>query len=634
MNAFHHLIERLAGLTLGDLVHIGAGRGDLLDRLVGLGPKRLILVEGDADAVDALRARAARIPFAVVKACAVASTPGSIDWNRYTLESLNGPLGIDGLVDYLPRARRIATDAADARSLRDLLDEVALSTDPSRVNVLVLDVPGQEGALLESLARERLAAFGFVMIRSCRESLGDAASAGDDASRRLQHAFFDLEAIDADSQPLWPCSLLRLNPHRLQLVESQEAVGLLTTRLAQALSQKDDAQGALRAAQHERDAQGALAVSLRRTVDSLEARLRDQVATTERLGHDADAVRQIADEREHRIGSLAEACSGLEARLAAQDRIVIELRSANSEHLQARERASKQIDELRAEAGAARQHVAVLQQALDDGTARFESALADKEADKQATEQRNAQWLAEVVSLRDSISVGESAAAELSAALVEKEQEARTEQHRANRLQLDLSELARQLAEAGARLHETTERLDIATADRDSLHDRLSRATLQLSEREAELDTRREESVRTIARHRAELDAAAAASSAALRRAEAAEARLVTVESELGTQVGLGERLQAELADARQSVSLGLRLLTLREADLADLQARYAHLVERDRERHALLGALATRVAAVDRWLKQSAAASTPDEGVESRGTARSVDRRAKSSRA
>ena len=66
-------------------------------------------------------------------------------------------------------------------------------------------------------------------------------------------------------------------------------------------------------------------------------------------------------------------------------------------------------------------------------------------------------------------------------------------------------------------------------------------------------------------------------------------------------------KLNQELSDARQTVSLSVKLQTLREADLKDLQARYQVSLSAQKEQHQLLAKLGERLSVLSDYFHQIA---------------------------
>ncbi|MCA3242675.1 MAG: hypothetical protein ING89_15385 [Rubrivivax sp.] len=220
------LLDHLAATAkdpLGTLVILGAGDGSPLDleRLLRLSPRRLILVEGDADSARALAQWAAPLPGAELRRIVVSPDGGSATWHRYSLSALDGLADASPLRRYYPRLRELGTESVATQALREVLDGVA---QPGLANALLFNLPGQEDALLDSLPDDMLAGFEILAQRQCREPLGPPAAA-EQTSQRLQALAYVEQFRDDHTEPLWPLRVLRVDVRqRRSLQLEQEAV--------------------------------------------------------------------------------------------------------------------------------------------------------------------------------------------------------------------------------------------------------------------------------------------------------------------------------------------------------------------------------------------------------------------------
>ena len=213
-------LSRLNPQPLGLVVHVGAGGGDVLDAYAALAPRRLVLVEGDPDTLAELRAGvAARADgkvgaklVAEVVGEVVAPKAGELRWHRFNLRQLNAPFEPTALRRVYPRLALLDSPPVMAVALADVLAPLVaknLSAKGAAAGpaVLVLDVPGQEAALLAALPAELLQSFQWLVLRGCREPLV-APTAGDiSLAQRMAVRFFRAAGADTESEPLWPLSL-------------------------------------------------------------------------------------------------------------------------------------------------------------------------------------------------------------------------------------------------------------------------------------------------------------------------------------------------------------------------------------------------------------------------------------------
>ena len=290
MTVLFEYLATLAEKPLGTVVHIGAGSGAVLECYAALKPARVILLEGDADTAAELLRSAAQCPWAEVLAHPVGVTGCPLEWHRYNLRRLNGPLQSGALHSFYPRLRMVESRTVNARALTDVLAQVQVATGAGGINVLVLDVPGQEAALLDSLPHGELIKFDAVLLCGSREVLPAWGATAEQAVHRLQRACFDTVAAEFDQEPLWPVTLLRFNPQRHQ-------TELLEQRLSVQLAALDAANEALKDLQAHLDA-----VSQAKAAADLTAA--DRASQIERLNQGKAQAEQTAHERAAQIEQL------------------------------------------------------------------------------------------------------------------------------------------------------------------------------------------------------------------------------------------------------------------------------------------------------------------------------------------
>lgn len=231
------LFEHLRALNerpLGAIVVLGAGGGRAIDpeRLAALGPKRLVLVEGDPDHAAELQRQVGGLACAEVRAQVVAAQAGPLPWRRYSVPALNGPVDATPLQGYYPRLQQTVVRELAAAALAPLLKGLGLA---EHTNVLLIDLPGQEDDLIASIPTERLYVFEVIGVRGCRETL-NLSPPPVNGLGRLQKLAYRRTLVDDRSQPLWPLTLLRFDAqrHRLQMLERDLAAARDAERQAQA----------------------------------------------------------------------------------------------------------------------------------------------------------------------------------------------------------------------------------------------------------------------------------------------------------------------------------------------------------------------------------------------------------------
>jgi FkbM family methyltransferase len=353
------LFESLATLNdrpLGTVLHIGAGNGLVLARYADLAPERVVLVEGDTDTAAQLQRRAAGLRWAEVRAQAVAPKSGALAWRRYTLPMLNGPVDSAALASMYPRLRLVGNIELQAVALAELVADLALTRDAGQQHVLVLDVPGQEAALLASLPDSLLTAFDAVLIKSCREALNPGAASLEQVLEQLCSRCYLWAAGGVQHEPLWPVSLLRLDAQRYQ-------TGLLQQALA-ALQRDAQTHGQTVAAlQAENASLTAQVQSLNLLVSEGAEQTTQRLARIDELARSLEHANSAAAQSQTDIDSLGQVnaalTQGLQSRAAESAQLTEQLHSLALTHQQAQADMAQQVQGLQRDLADARQTAAL-----------------------------------------------------------------------------------------------------------------------------------------------------------------------------------------------------------------------------------------------------------------------------------
>ncbi|PIE06363.1 MAG: hypothetical protein CSA74_12925, partial [Rhodobacterales bacterium] len=147
-------IESLEERALGTVVHVGAGCGDGLEDTLSLPAKRVVLVEPNPACLPPLQRIAqtnGRVTLLDVAVSAQDSPPETAPlhvWNTTALASLRDATGLRRL---FPGLREVTTPTVRLMSVPALLAHCAPKAEDA--NLLILDAPGETGAIIEQLAR-------------------------------------------------------------------------------------------------------------------------------------------------------------------------------------------------------------------------------------------------------------------------------------------------------------------------------------------------------------------------------------------------------------------------------------------------------------------------------------------------
>jgi hypothetical protein len=208
-----NLFSRLSIATSGPLdlvVHIGPGAFVSPADYAPLQPAQIVLVDADSAAVTRLqRAFAGFTPQARILEKLLLPNAGPASLFKFNLPAVNGIRPAGALKTLYPNLRLVEEIPLEGESLSSFLASLSLESEAARL--LILDVQGQELALLESLSSEVIERFDWILLRGCASAFQEGANLLAGASSFLESRFFESAAIDADTDPAWPCQLLRLN---------------------------------------------------------------------------------------------------------------------------------------------------------------------------------------------------------------------------------------------------------------------------------------------------------------------------------------------------------------------------------------------------------------------------------------
>lgn len=340
-------LQRLPHRPWSFVLHLGAGQTDLTEAYAPLRPTRLVLVEGDPDSARALTGALTALPGAEVIEQAVSPTGSDLRWQRYNLRSLNGPLPAQDLAAYYPRLRSLPSIELPSLPVAALIDRLLPPEDadpdsatttrtaaqPGRL--LVLDVPGQELALLEALGIERLHRFDQVVVhgRSLDNGAGNTFAAAWDWMRA---AHVEMEPRPADApRRLWDAAWGHIDHRALEVETLRSQMDRLqalllhgSSRETELSSRLDTTANALTLTARQRDEQILWLEENAQWAKGLDEELRSLRAQRAREAVEAQAQ---AEQAEQAAARLPEMEQELERRAAALDRTQEQLSGAQTE---------------------------------------------------------------------------------------------------------------------------------------------------------------------------------------------------------------------------------------------------------------------------------------------------------------
>jgi FkbM family methyltransferase len=258
------------------VVHVGAGCDAAAQHYAVLQPKHLVLIEADPDAYAALAERFKESSDVTVIQALVGATAADITFHRYTLPSLNAPLGMGRLGEIYPRIEETEAVPLQARLLHEMVGEIQLGVR----NLLVLDIPGQEAAIFRTLPPEVLDRFGNLIAITAAQAWQEDTESAQTTLNTLKESHFELVRESGDD-PAWPQFLLQHDSAKAALKkELEHRARLLVTKATQIHQQTEQ----IAALTTERDALAA-------RVSSLESENSDLATRHTSLATESEALR-------------------------------------------------------------------------------------------------------------------------------------------------------------------------------------------------------------------------------------------------------------------------------------------------------------------------------------------------------
>jgi len=208
------------GEPLDTIIHLGAGQHAERSDYEGLPFQKLILVEGDPEAAELLSAADEGDPSVQVISKLVSPAGGDIRYYRYNLSSLNGILPQGRLRSIYPRLRLLDEEMLQATTMTSLIE--GFQIDGDRRILLILDLPGQEADLIESMSREQLRKFRFIVIHGCLEAYQEGAKELGQTLSLLGKLHYKLVEQDVEEDPQWPLALLEFDGAIAEVVHQRD----------------------------------------------------------------------------------------------------------------------------------------------------------------------------------------------------------------------------------------------------------------------------------------------------------------------------------------------------------------------------------------------------------------------------
>jgi FkbM family methyltransferase len=248
--------------TPDTVLYLGAGYGEDLEQFLALPARQIVLVEPNPDCQPTLAERAngdERVSLMPLAADGTGDRPSPAPlnvWNVSAFSSLRAPTGLRAL---FPGLRREATPMVDTVSIDALLTRLQLRECGK--NLLIVDVPGEDVAILQRMAEaDLLGPFARVILRGATGALFEKAPPAAVGLALLTEYGFRETARD-ESDPdfveyrLWQDPALVENRALRAALSDRDAQRLqIAERAETAEAARQEAQAQAEALQAERDA--------------------------------------------------------------------------------------------------------------------------------------------------------------------------------------------------------------------------------------------------------------------------------------------------------------------------------------------------------------------------------------------
>jgi chemotaxis protein histidine kinase CheA len=380
-----HALARATDQPVHTVLHIGAGPAPL-QAYGELATEQLVLVEGDPDTFADLAAELQLSGRTGVQGLQRVVLPqaGPVLWHRYNVRRLNAPQPMAELRAVYPRLVELSQLPQDGVALAELandwLQPVAdTDTLTSPAHALVLDVPGQEAALLAALPPALLRRFRYVAIRAAGQPTGEAWAALAGTVERLRAECFSPVHDTAADEPLWPVAVMRFDAEAFARAQLLARCQSLEEALAQANVRLSESEATASSLLLERDTQAALAMERQARIDALsqakataEKQAADRATQLQQMTQQRDEQAKLVAAGQQRIDALGKEVTQL---TAARDNLTKERNAlvvARDEQTNAAREANQNVTALNAEMAEILARHGLLQEELVKAEAQIE----------------------------------------------------------------------------------------------------------------------------------------------------------------------------------------------------------------------------------------------------------------------
>lgn len=205
-------------------IHFGAGLCREIDAHLSLQPNLLLLVEADPDLSNSLLERCNDNAQILVNNSAISDHSSSATLYRFNLPDLNSlRRPTDALLEQFPGLQTI--DKINVGTVKPSTVLQPLTLDSEDNNILLIDTPGEEMAVLKSLANDNLIhSFQYIQVFCTNQILYENSMPSSKILKYISDVGFDLIYQDVSDDPDRPLFILKRNQMLLQNIRLQHEI--------------------------------------------------------------------------------------------------------------------------------------------------------------------------------------------------------------------------------------------------------------------------------------------------------------------------------------------------------------------------------------------------------------------------
>jgi FkbM family methyltransferase len=301
MNTHNKLLLRIKP-PLDFIIHLGAGKCSELDDYLTLNPKNIQLIEADSDLVKELELKVQNNDNVTIIPCAISATEEHRKLFRYNISSANGIHPATELKLLFPGLKQL--EPIKVKSIRptELLQPLALNIEQN--NLLVVDVPGEELAVLQALEEaDKLVLFRYIQLHCGIKALYSESHTADSVINWLNEHGYHVKQIDNSNSSYRPVWLLEVDTLKLENYQQRLAINRLTVDKQKQLEQSNKEKQQLLTLASERQHQIEKLTQERDTHAKTATEKQQQL---EQSNQEKQQQVTLASERQHQIEKLTQ----------------------------------------------------------------------------------------------------------------------------------------------------------------------------------------------------------------------------------------------------------------------------------------------------------------------------------------